>query len=322
MRKIVVGCRKSALALTQTEQVISDLTLLSQAHGMEFTFELKKIVTKGDLILDVTLSKVGGKGLFVKEIEQAMLDKEIDMAVHCLKDMPFDLPRGLVNGAVPKREDPRDCLISISGAGLKDLLFGARVGTSSLRRSSQIAALRPDLIIEPLRGNIDSRLRKLDNGEFDAIILAVAGLKRMGWEDRITEVLSPETFLPAVGQGALGIECREDDTELRKLLDLYNDPQTALEVTAERAFLGVLNGGCHVPIGAFAVLNQALKRDAETTEHSLQQISLTGMVGKPDGSIILRETYTGESPIQVGEDVAKLLIGKGAEKILAETSLS
>src|SRR4029453_11596801 len=218
MRKIMVGCRKSTLALTQTEQVISDLALLSQAHGMDFTFEIKKIVTKGDLILDVTLSKVGGKGLFVKEIEQAMLDKEIDMAVHCLKDMPFELPRGLVNGAFPKREDPRDCLISRSGVGLMELQPGARVGTSSLRRSSQILALRSDLIIEPIRGNIDSRLRKLENGEFDAIILAVAGLKRMGWEDRITEILSPETFLPAVGQGALGIECREDDTELRELL--------------------------------------------------------------------------------------------------------
>ncbi|NOU98645.1 hydroxymethylbilane synthase [Paenibacillus planticolens] len=319
MRKIVVGCRKSALAVTQTEQVISDLTLLSQEHGMDFTFELKNIVTKGDLILDVTLSKVGGKGLFVKEIEQAMLDKEIDMAVHCLKDMPFELPKGLINGAVPKREDPRDCLISRSGAGLKDLKYGARVGTSSLRRSSQLAALRPDLIIEPIRGNIDSRLRKLENGEFDAIILAVAGLNRMGWEDRITEILSPETFLPAVGQGALGIECREDDAELRKLLNLYNDPQTALEVTAERTFLGVLNGGCHVPIGAFAVLNQAPNREAEATEHALQEITLTGMVGKSDGSIILRETHTGELPVQVGEEVAKLLIGNGAEKILTET---
>ncbi|OZB96528.1 hydroxymethylbilane synthase [Paenibacillus sp. XY044] len=322
MRKIVVGCRKSALALTQTEQVISDLTQLSQEHGMDFTFGIKKIVTKGDQILDVTLSKVGGKGLFIKEIEQAMIDKEIDMAVHCLKDMPFELPEGLVNGAVPKREDPRDCLISRNGAGLNDLLPGARVGTSSLRRTSQIAALRPDLIIEPIRGNIDSRLRRLDNGEFDAIILAVAGLKRMGWEDRITEVLSPETFLPAVGQGALGIECREGDTELRKLLSLYNDTQTALEVTAERTFLGVLNGGCHVPIGAFAVLNQSSIRDAETTVISRQEISLTGMVGKPDGSIILRETNTGKSPVQVGQDVAKLLISKGAEKILTETSSS
>lgn len=320
MRKIVVGCRKSALALTQTEQVISDLTRLSQEYDMDFTFDLKKIITKGDLILDVTLSKVGGKGLFVKEIEQAMLDKEIDMAVHCLKDMPFELPSGLVNGAVPKREDPRDCLISRSGAGLKELLYGARVGTSSLRRSSQLAALRPDLIIQPIRGNIDSRLRKLDHGEFDAIILAVAGLKRMGWENRITEILSPETFLPAVGQGALGIECRENDAELRKLLDLYNDPQTALEVTAERAFLGVLNGGCHVPIGALAVLNQTPKRNSQATEHALQEISLTGMVGKPDGSIILRESHQGESPSQVGEDVAKLLIGIGAEKILTETT--
>ncbi|WNS43568.1 hydroxymethylbilane synthase [Paenibacillus sp. MMS20-IR301] len=337
MRKIIVGSRQSALALTQTGQVIADLERLSSGHGLDFTFEVHKIVTKGDRILDVTLSKVGGKGLFVKEIEQAMLAGEIDMAVHSMKDMPSELPEGLINGAVPKREDPRDCLISGGGDGLEELAQGARVGTSSLRRSSQLAALRPDLIIEPVRGNIDSRLKKLENGEYDAILLAAAGLSRMGWQDRVTAYLPPEVCLPAVGQGALGIECREDDAELRKLLALYNDEQTAITVTAERTFLGALNGGCQVPIGAFAVLTEgnaaagnstdgtaAAQEDIPATSESKiagtarPQITLTGMVGTPDGSVILKETCTGEDPVQLGMEVARKLIARGAEKILAD----
>ncbi|MBT2290522.1 hydroxymethylbilane synthase [Paenibacillus albidus] len=323
MRKIIVGSRQSALALTQTGHVIADLQRLSGEHGFDFTFEVQKIVTKGDRILDVTLSKVGGKGLFVKEIEQAMLAGEIDMAVHSMKDMPSELPEGLINGAVPKRVDPRDCLISAGGVALADLPQGARVGTSSLRRSSQLAALRPDLVIEPVRGNIDSRLRKLESGEYDAILLAAAGLQRMGWEDRVTEYLPPELCLPAVGQGALGIECREDDHELRKLLDLYNDTDTALTVAAERRFLGVLNGGCQVPIGAFAVLGSTMEpADAESTGNvkaePKQLVSLTGMVGTPDGSTILKETCTGDDPVRLGEEVARRLIDKGAEQILAD----
>ncbi|KWX77755.1 hydroxymethylbilane synthase [Paenibacillus jilunlii] len=313
MRKIIVGSRQSALALTQTGQVIADLERLSGEHGFGFTFEVHKIVTKGDRILDVTLSKVGGKGLFVKEIEQAMLAHEIDMAVHSMKDMPSELPEGLMNGAVPKRVDPRDCLISGGGLPLEELPQGARVGTSSLRRSSQLAALRPDLKIEPVRGNIDSRLRKLESGEFDAILLAAAGLSRMGWEDRVTAYLPPEVCLPAVGQGALGIECRADDDELRKLLALYNDEQTALTVAAERTFLGALNGGCQVPIGAFAVL------DAEAAESaSPKRITLTGMVGTPDGSVVLKETCSGHDPVRLGEEVARKLIARGAEQILAD----
>lgn len=322
MRKIIVGSRQSALALTQTGQVIADLERLSREHGLDFTFEIKKIVTKGDRILDVTLSKVGGKGLFVKEIEQAMLDRGIDMAVHSMKDMPSELPVGLINGAVPKRVDPRDCLISRDGEGLEELPPGARVGTSSLRRASQLAALRPDLVIEPVRGNIDSRLRKLENGEYDAILLAAAGLARMGWQERVSAYLQPETCLPAVGQGALGIECREDDAELRQLLDLYNDPHTAVTVTAERTFLGVLNGGCQVPIGAFAVLNQSEANPQNvaqsTAAQSQNMISLTGMVGTPDGSTILKVTCQGEDPVRLGEEVAQRLIAKGAEQILAE----
>lgn len=250
----------------------------------------------------------------MKEIEQAMLEKEIDMAVHSMKDMPSELPDGLINGAVPKRVDPRDVLISNGGVSLDELPQGARVGTSSLRRSSQLAALRPDLVIEPVRGNIDSRLRKLESGEYDAILLAAAGLSRMGWQDRVSAYLPPEVCLPAVGQGALGIECRADDADLRKLLALYNDADTALTVAAERTFLGVLNGGCQVPIGAHAVLDAAAK--AATAEHKV--ISLTGMVGTPDGSTILKETCTGIDPVQLGEEVAKKLIARGAEKILSD----
>jgi len=322
MRTIIVGSRQSALALTQTGQVIADLESLSREHGFPFTFEVRKIITKGDKILDVTLSKVGGKGLFVKEIEQAMLEKEIDMAVHSMKDMPSELPRGLINGAVPRRADPRDCLISAGGVTLEQLPQGSRVGTSSLRRASQLAALRPDLVIEPVRGNIDSRLRKLESGEYDAILLAAAGLARMGWEDRVSDYLPPEVCLPAVGQGALGIECREDDGELRSLLAFYNDEITSTAVAAERTFLGALNGGCQVPIGAYAVLKSAagVPDGAAVVREpgAARMISLTGMVGTPDGTTILKETCTGEDPAALGEEVAKKLIARGAEKILAD----
>ncbi|WP_348623400.1 hydroxymethylbilane synthase [Paenibacillus peoriae] len=305
MRTIVVGSRQSALALTQTGHVIEDLNALCAKHGMDLQFVVKKILTKGDRILDVTLSKVGGKGLFVKEIEQAMLAGEIDMAVHSMKDMPSELPEGLVNGAVPRREDPRDCLITLGAKSLEDLPQGAKVGTSSLRRASQIKSMRPDLQLEPVRGNIDSRLKKLEMEGFDAIILAAAGLHRMGWKERITSYIPEEDCLPAVGQGALGIECRASDEELLALLHLYNDRDTSATVAAERTFLGVLNGGCQVPIGAHAVW-------------AGQEISLTGMVGSPDGEVILKETLQGNDPQKLGEAVAASLIAKGAEQILAQ----
>ncbi|MGG6313528.1 hydroxymethylbilane synthase [Paenibacillus macerans] len=323
-RTIVVGTRQSQLALTQTGQVIDDLKALCQAHGLPFDFEIRKIVTKGDRILDVTLSKVGGKGLFVKEIEQAMLDGEIDLAVHSMKDMPSVLPDGLINGAVPRRVDPRDALISRSGKSLDELPQGAKVGTSSLRRASQLRAYRPDLVLEPIRGNIDSRLRKLEEEGFDAIILAAAGLYRMGWEHRITAFLPAEICLPAVGQGALGIECREDDAEVRRLLSLYNDPETALTVAAERRFLGVLNGGCQVPIGAYATLAPT-GRDVEEAGKGQQEdgrlrqrLILTGMVGSPDGSTILKESAAGDDPSELGEQVAGRLISMGAAALLQE----
>lgn len=321
MRTIVVGTRQSQLALTQTGQVIDDLKRICSEQGLSFNFEVRKIVTKGDQILDVTLSKVGGKGLFVKEIEQAMLEKEIDLAVHSMKDMPAWLPEGLVNGAIPRRVDPRDALISSrEGLTLADLPQGAKVGTSSLRRASQIRAFRPDIQIETLRGNIDSRLRKLESEGFDAIILAAAGLIRMGWENRITSYLPPELCVPAVGQGALGIECREDDAEVRHLLSLYNDAQTALTVEAERRFLGELNGGCQIPIGAYAEITEQTDavKDSGLADHSKMQLKLTGIVGSPDGTTILKETMTGQDPQRLGKEVAEKLIAQGAGDILAE----
>ncbi|WP_334076030.1 MULTISPECIES: hydroxymethylbilane synthase [Paenibacillus] len=314
-RTIVVGTRQSQLALTQTGQIIDSLKAICRDRGLPYDFEIKKIVTKGDRILDVTLSKVGGKGLFVKEIEQAMLDGEIDLAVHSMKDMPSELPEGLINGAVPKRVDPRDALISKEGRTLDELPQGAKVGTSSLRRSSQLSAYRPDLVLEPIRGNIDSRLRKLETEGFDAIILAAAGLFRMGWEDKITAYLPTDVCLPAVGQGALGIECRENDKEVRELLALINDPETALTVAAERRFLGVLGGSCQVPVGAFAVLGK--NEQGSGYEELAREIVLTGMVGAPDGRVILKETMAGNDPALLGEAVAEKLISEGADEILA-----
>ncbi|WP_240414395.1 hydroxymethylbilane synthase [Paenibacillus periandrae] len=309
MRKIVVGTRQSALALTQTGQVVEHLREISKKHGIPCEFEIKKIITKGDRILDVTLSKVGGKGLFVKEIEQALMDGEIDLAVHSMKDMPWELPEGLMIGAIPLREDPRDCLITQGSLQLNDLPQGAKVGTSSLRRSSQLQHYRPDLKIESIRGNIDSRLKKLESEGFDAILLAAAGLHRIGWTDRITSYLPPEVCLPAVGQGALCIECKNDNTEVLELLGHYNDERTALAVSAERSFLGRLNGGCQIPIGAYATV------EGELTGGDYQ-ITMTGMVGSPDGQQMLKETMNGTVPELLGVNLANALIERGASEIL------
>jgi len=300
MRKIVIGSRKSNLALTQTEWVIEQLTQL----GLPFEFEIKKIVTKGDKILDVTLSKVGGKGLFVKEIEQAMEDKEIDIAVHSMKDVPSKLQEGFTLGAITKRVDPRDVLISNDHVKLADLPSGAIVGTSSLRRSAQILAKRPDLNIQWIRGNIETRLRKLKEENFDAIILAAAGLERMGWsEEIVTEYLDPDVCIPAVGQGALGIECRSDDQEVVELLSHINDPVTAKAVMAERAFLHKMEGGCQVPIAGYGVVNG-------------EEVTLHALVGSPDGDVILQEKMTSSDPVALGVQVANQLLEKGAREIL------
>lgn len=309
MRTLIVGTRKSALAMTQTGQTVERLKALAATAGLEVAFELKPIVTRGDRILDVTLSKVGGKGLFVKEIEQALLDGEIDFAVHSMKDMPFDLPEGLTIGAVPLREDPRDCLISRTVRSLEELPQGARVGTSSLRREAQLKAVRPDLKIESIRGNIDTRLRKLEEEGLDAILLAAAGLHRMGWKDKITSYLPAETCLPAVGQGALAVECRENDEEVLALLALLHDPVTARAVAAERRLLGALNGGCQVPIGAYAVPEDEFAEGA---------LTLTGMVASPDGAKLLKASASGTNPLVLGDEVARRLVEQGADAILAE----
>ncbi|HZH59170.1 MAG TPA: hydroxymethylbilane synthase [Metabacillus sp.] len=301
MRKIVVGSRRSKLALTQTNWVINQL----KSFGLPFEFEIKEIVTKGDKILDVTLSKVGGKGLFVKEIEQAMLDGDIDMAVHSMKDMPGILPEGLTIGCVPEREDHRDVLISKDHKKLSELPSGAIVGTSSLRRSAQLLIDRPDLEIKWIRGNIDTRLEKLKTEDYDAIILAAAGLSRMGWsKEVVTEFLEPEVCLPAVGQGALAIECRENDHELLELLAEFTDLSTKLAVTAERTFLTKMEGGCQVPIAGFATVND------------LEEVSFTGLIASPDGKEVYKEQMSGKDPKVIGEKVAELLTNQGAKALI------
>ncbi|MEH6941000.1 hydroxymethylbilane synthase [Bacillus sp. JJ722] len=301
MRKIIVGSRRSKLALTQTNWVIDQL----KALNLPFEFEVKEIVTKGDRILDVTLSKVGGKGLFVKEIEQALLSNEIDIAVHSMKDMPAILPEGLTIGCIPVREDHRDVLISKEGLTLEELKPGAIVGTSSLRRSAQILAKRPDSEIKWIRGNIDTRLQKLKDEDYDAIILAAAGLSRLGWSsDVVTQYLEPELCLPAVGQGALSIECRSDDKELLKGLAQFACQSTTKTVNAERAFLHAMEGGCQVPIAGYATINEK------------EEVSLTALVASPDGKIILQEQVTGMDAEAVGNKAAKALKARGAQKLI------
>ncbi|MEK4885569.1 hydroxymethylbilane synthase [Bacillus sp. FSL W8-0223] len=300
MRKIIVGSRRSKLALTQTKWVIQQLKRLNPSYE----FEIKEIVTKGDKILDVTLSKVGGKGLFVKEIEQAMLNKEIDMAVHSMKDMPAYLPEGLTIGCIPEREDHRDVLISKDGLTLDQLPAGAKIGTSSLRRGAQILAHRPDVKIQWIRGNIDTRLKKLETDDYDAIVLAAAGLSRMGWtKDVVTQFLDPDICLPAVGQGALAVECRKDDEELLSLLQGLNSIDTAQSVAAERAFLQKMDGGCQVPIAGYAHVKG-------------EEVVLTALVASPDGKTVYKEMAVGGNPEQVGEEVARRMIRMGAKQLI------
>ncbi len=306
LRKIVVGSRRSNLAMTQTKWFIEQM----KAAGAPFEFEIKEIVTKGDKILDVMLSKVGGKGLFVKEIQEALFNKEIDFAVHSMKDMPAHLPEGLTIGCIPKREDPRDAFISNDHVKFMDLPVGAVVGTSSLRRSSQLLLLRPDLDIKWIRGNIDTRYRKLKDGEYDAILLAAAGMKRVGWSDDIvTEYMDAEDCIPAVGQGALAIECRSDDHVLLQQLSKVNDPKTWREVAAERTFLAAMNGSCQVPIAGFA----------ETVE---EEIRFTGFIASPDATEIFKHTAQHQDPEIAGMEVATQLKNDGAteviERVLAE----
>jgi len=297
-----IGTRGSKLALWQSNWVKSRIEELRA--GIEV--ELVKITTKGDKILDAPLAQIGGKGLFVKEIEEALLDDRIDLAVHSMKDMPAEAPDGLIIGAVPKRENPFDALVS-GGDVLANLPEGARIGTSSLRRSAQLKHLRPDLIIEPLRGNVDTRLRKLDEGQYDAVVLAVAGLSRMGLADRVTEHLGPPDFLPAVGQGALAIEVRGDNNHARELIAPLEDSPTRITTAAERAFLAKLEGGCQVPIAAHAT----------TTDGKLH---LVGLVAELDGVKIIRGEIKGkpEETENLGRELARRVLKAGAAKILNE----
>lgn len=301
--KLRLGTRRSKLALTQSNWVKAQI----EEKCPHVEVELVKITTKGDKILDVPLSKVGGKGLFVKEIEEALLDARIDFAVHSLKDVPTELPDGLEVSIFPEREDPRDALVSRDGKGLMDLAPGAAVGTSSLRRMAQLRAVRQDLKIEPLRGNLDTRLRKLDEGGFQAIILAVAGLSRMGLSARITEILPHTIMLPAIGQGALGLEFRSADSHTRDVLVRLHHEDTALMVRAERAFLTRLEGGCQVPMGAYAVLEG-------------DEILLTGFVADEEGKRMIRMETKGPAsdPEAIGDALGLEILRAGGKEILEE----
>jgi hydroxymethylbilane synthase len=298
-----IGTRGSALALRQAEWVRSQLLA---AHE-RLTVELVTIKTQGDRILDVPLAKLGGKGLFVKEIEEALLDGLVDLAVHSMKDMPAELPPGLHVAAMPPREDPRDVLVTGKGSGFAGLPPGARVGTSSLRRAAQLYHLRSDLRIETLRGNLDTRLRKLETHGFDAVVLAAAGMKRMGLSHRITEYFEPERMLSAVGQGALGIETRVDDQAVNSLVARLGHDPTMVAVRAERSFLRRLQGGCQVPIGGLATVDGA-------------RVTLSGMVADLHGKGMIRRSLEGEAPQaeEIGEMLADAILAAGGAGILAE----
>ena len=301
MNLVRIATRKSALALWQANFVKAEL---EAAHpGLQV--ELVPMSTQGDKILDTPLAKIGGKGLFVKELETAMLEGRADIAVHSMKDVPVDFPEGLMLHTICQREDPRDAFVSNSYQQLADLPQGAVVGTSSLRRQCQIKAMRPDLQIKDLRGNVNTRLAKLDAGEFDAIILASAGLIRLGFENRIASFLEVGTSLPANGQGAVGIECRSDDLVVQQLLAPLEHQETRICVLAERAMNRKLQGGCQVPIGAFAVLQQ-------------NELWLRGLVGQLDGSEILRSEIKGQAgqAEQLGTQLAEQLLALGADRIL------
>jgi hydroxymethylbilane synthase len=299
MARLRIGSRGSQLALWQANHVSA--LLREQGH----TVEIEIIKTTGDKILDVALAKVGTKGMFTKEIEEALADKRVDLAVHSLKDVPTELAPEFELAAIMKREDPRDAFISVNFAALEELPQGAKVGTSSLRRQAQLKALRPDLETFPLRGNVDTRIRKLESGEYDAIILAAAGVHRLGLHKHVRSRISADVMCPAVGQGALAIEIRRDDTQTRTLLAFPNHAETRAAIECERALLGSMGGGCQVPIGAYAE-----KREG--------RLHLMAMVGYPDGSLILREEADGSDGEKLGREVAQTLLQRGGDKILTD----
>ncbi len=300
-KTIKIGTRGSKLALWQANWVKSSLEL---KHPF-LSIELEIIKTKGDKILDVPLAKVGGKGLFVKEIEEALIDGRIDLAVHSMKDMPGDIPNGLCIGAIPEREIPQDVLISRHKKPLLELAPGAKIGTSSLRRKSQLLHTRPDLVVLPLRGNLDTRLNKLETENLDAIVLAAAGVKRLGLESRITEYLDENIMLPAVGQGALCIEVRENDPVVEPIVASLEHPHTRTVILGERAFLNRLEGGCQVPIAAYGKIDKNI-------------FTLAGLVATVDGKTLFKETLTGpeDSSESIGITLAERLISMGAEEII------
>ena len=300
-RNIVIGSRGSQLALWQANWVKSELERLHD----NVDIDIRIIATSGDKIQDAPLSKIGGKGLFVKEIEEALLANEIDLAVHSMKDVPMELPTELGILVITKRENPLDVLISKNGEKLADLPQGATIGTSSLRRSSQLLKYRDDFKIHPLRGNVDTRLRKVEEGKYDAILLASAGLNRLGWANRITEEISPDILLPAMGQGALGIETRLDDTKIYDFISTLNHEQTHYAVSAERSLVGRLDGGCQVPIGAYARVEKGL-------------ITLKGLVASLDGEIIYKLENVGpvDDAINIGQELGAQLLKMGANEIL------
>lgn len=297
-----IGTRQSLLALWQSNHIAACL----RKKYPECEVVLKKIVTKGDRILDVPLAQIGGKGLFTKEIEEDLLSGEVDLAVHSLKDMPTVLPEGLCLTAITERANVGDAFVSNEYSCFAELPLGAVVGTSSLRRKAQLLAARPDLTIRDLRGNVDTRLRKLDEGLYDAVILAAAGLERLGHGDRIKDVIPSDVCLPAVGQGALAIECRTDDAEVRQMLDFLNDMPTVHATNAERAFLGLLEGGCQVPIGVHA--------DVEG-----DKIKIEAIIAALDGSTVLRDTIEGAATdaVALGQELGKKMLANGGQEILA-----
>ena len=298
---IKIGTRGSKLALWQANWIKSALTEKFPHQSIELVI----IKTQGDKILDVPLAQVGGKGLFVKEIEQALRDRRVDLAVHSMKDMPAEIPEGLCIGAIPRRETPSDVLISRKGLKLSELKTASVIGTSSLRRGAQLRHARTDIIIRPLRGNLDTRLRKLESEEMDAIVVAAAGVKRLNLEEKITEYLDEEIMLPAVGQGALCIEIRENDPQVAEMISALDHSQTRTIVSGERAFLNRLEGGCQIPIAGHGKIEN-------------DRYILTGLVAEVDGSRLIKDTASGpiEASERIGIELAERLLDKGADKLL------
>lgn len=303
---IIIGTRGSKLALKQTNWVVSNLKQLYP----QLKVEVKIIKTKGDKILNSPLAKIGTKGLFVKEIEDALLNKEIDLAVHSIKDVPTDLPKGLIIGAITKRIEARDALISKDNYKLKELAPGSLIGTSSLRRKVQLLAYRSDLEIVDLRGNLNTRLKKLEQNKLNAIIVAAAGLIRLGLKDKITQILPLDISLPAAGQGALGIEIRKDDNEIKELISNLDKPHSHIAIKAERSFLNELGGGCQIPIGVLGTIKD-------------ETLSLKGVVASVDGKKLIRSEIKGpkDMPEKIGKELAKKVIELGARELLINVNI-